>query len=470
MKKVWILLILSLILLSSCNVLKLVTGKQASISDGFFGNSSNETSYGSGVIIMSVNEARRDFYTTTDKGFRTLGISDQLQALECSSDGGNSWSDCTGITSYTWEVENYTSNHLFKTTHNGSVHIESFVPSDNYPGITFGTCTHTLSSSGNFTETFGSITHLIVAGDVICINDGVTITMVSGDHPISFNVDNVKLVANTDSRVIITNSSVSSALLEHDQIGNQLSIGIYGIEFLQEVEGSVALNFSGGSASIWESVVSLSHENNTGNTVQFLEGNYSLNYSVVSSARTVASTSAVELSNSNLDLNKSILEGVERAISITNTTTNKLLLDSNESLLSGLNETYTGAGSGVVSTFIFNGELEMNFSESVIASQGGPAIYIHNSNGSQSISFFKSLIGRDINTNMDSVAILNEETTGDISIEADETSLFCNKSDQAGAKFSAIFNETGNTIFDVTTMQAHTSVADINLCPDTIEL
>lgn len=452
-----VLLIVLVLFVTSCNVIKMVKD-DSGVPDDFLAGAD---------LFLNVNfaPASRDFYTVGDTVFRELNFDYPWDSqLFCSNDGGVTFNDCGQSTTYVWNHADYNVNHVFKVVRGDEEYSVNFNPSVEFPGVTFGSCTHTFNVSDSMQNTFGAIT--IAANDVICISDGVEISNDGDDGAITLNTSNIKIVANLGDYAAIKNN-VESSVAVIDTSGMADS-KLYGLTIVSDVNSN-AVKLSGANSAIWDCSVQANHVaalsavrvDNTG-----ANGPVSINGSNLFVANNT-SGSSLYVTNVNFFLNDSVVYGGYMGIFMFYNGGSNLSLSLEDSIVESGRTTYAGEHLGTISIGNTSAStLTVNLSNVDVESRGGPAILFEDAtSGNINLNLLNSKLVRLSDSNIDSTAIKNIDTTDTITVTADANSLICNNSNSSGSMFTTIWTDVGTTLtFDETTMDAHTSNTDVNLC------
>lgn len=379
MKKMLILILL----LTGCNVIKMLTSQNTSLDDDFFSNSDSSDSSGSSdtdtpMFALGYTEAFRDFYTYEDTYFRTITFEgdylEEIDTLECSNDNGVTWNDCTGITEYTWNWEDYDVTHFFKASYQGQEYTEQFTPKDVYPNITFGACDHRISTNGSIASTFGAL-NLVDEGDVICIDDKVVIENDGTEIGIGFDFPNIKVVANTGSNVFIRNNLKNSAAVFNLTRDNN---DLYGLQIESFVNNSYAVILDGNNSDLWECQIYSSGLDAFG-AVKIVGGSHQISMSNILN-ESITSGSALYVNNADVTIkNYSSVVGGYQAVYLLNNDLQPHTLDIYYSIIEGLNVEYETLGdgtpeAGVITTYLSASDYVINSVNSFFNSMGGPVL------------------------------------------------------------------------------------------------
>lgn len=451
MNSLWVCI--CLVFLTSCNVIKMIKD-DAKVPDDFF-------SGGELFLDITYEPAYRNFYTHSDTAFREIFLDYPWDAtLECSSDGGATFTDCGQINTYTWDHANYTNTHVFKVIRDGEEFSKTFTPSSTFPGIAFGACTHNITTSGSMQNKINAITEAV--GDVICIADGVVIHNDGDDGAITFSVNDIKVVANTGDYVVLENTLEAAIPVVNNL--NKSNTHFYGLSIESTVASSHAYFLSGAGSSIWDCNIS---SNDAGAVkVTGAASSVSINNSSIYND-SLSSGEALLLQDAQVNINESFISGGFKAIKVYYNATNTINID--KSIIASYKTDYESLDSTATIDFshLTNYTVTTNITDSVVESSGGPAIRIGNIGGNVALNFIKSKIIRTDNSNESTTAVdcFDPSPAGAHTVIADADTLVCNLSNTIGESFSTIAYYGGAMNFDVTTMNAHTSNTDIGICP-----
>ena len=470
MKKILIFIMF----LSGCNVLKMITNQNTSLDDDFFSSADRSGSSGSTdtdmpIFALGYSEAYRDFYTYEDTMFRTLYLwgydFEGIDKIECSNDNGQTWTDCTGQTEFTWNWEDYNATHFFRATYKNSEYTEQFTPAEAYPNITFGACDHRISTGGTIAETFGALLN-ITDGDVICIDDGVVIYNDGTDAEIGFAVPNIKVVANSGNYVLLRNN-LRPGTAVFDNYARE-NIDLYGLQIESNVDSNYAVILDGNNSDLWECQIYSSGLNALG-ALKIEYGSHQISMSSIFN-ESITSGSALYVNNADVTIkNYSYIAGGYQAVYLWNNDSMAHNFDIYNSHIEGRNISYATVGDGVITTYLNGSDYIINFVDSYLYSRGGPVLAIDDAGNNLSVNLENTIIQRESDNNLSSSAIYSTETTGAVSVNADSVTYFCNMVSDAGAMFDTIYSGT-NITFDVTTMSNHTTNDHVPLCSDVIPI
>jgi len=460
------ILIFVLMLLTSCNAIKLLTSDETEVDQDFYdGVCSSGSCNNTGGIYLNLTYPiqRRTHYVDDETGIRSIGVTyDSTALLECSNDAGVTYSICTGNSSYTWAIADYNIEHRIRVSNNGDEFVASFTPSQMYSGLTFVSCTVNITAN----ETFASYnTRTFVDGDVVCFDDNVSIYR-SGTHAgVTFANNNVTLIARTNYSVDFTTLETGITIMNTESFSN---INLVGIKISGSGASQTGLDIQGSSVDLEDVTVSLS-----GNPVNALKlatngSVVNIRYSYIQSSDTSAGN-ALYANNSDVYAYESTFESGYQAAYFWKNSSGDYTINSQDSTFIGKKtDGANGSSPGVVATFSNEGTnaYNINFNNSKIWSDGGPAIVLRSGGGIVNVSLSSTALERQSATSYDGPAILVENMAGTNTISASTDSYVCNVGTGVSNEFTSVLSDLSALVtFDPTTMTAHTSNTDINTCP-----
>lgn len=455
------LILLSLFLLSSCNLIKIISGKDPKLDEEFLNRG------------LNIHVYTKDFY-----GNRSYFLTDEVEArtvyfefygaskLECSEDNGLTWIDCSGG-SFVWKVENLYNYHRVRLSKDDQVYENGFIPSDYFRyGLNLISCNQTISANESIAE-FNS--RIIAQNDVICINDGIQIGSDTDTDTLTIGVNGVILFAKPNSGVSIKSSSIP--VIDISGLNDIVFVGlnIEGQELGQT--GIQNITTSTTYLTIEASNINVIGESSYGLNLTQNGGSVFLRDTSIS-APSYTGSYGLYLVNSNVDIRNSFISSGYQSIYFENnfdSSTNGILTfymdNSSVEIAADLNNSTNPGGINLMSNVVTaNSNISINNSQ-VRSLSGGPAIQVINGPGNNQINLYSTKIIRGPNVSQDSPAIYFEfDQIGD-SISFDFNSLICNEVSTTGALFDLIVEApNADVVFDVTQMSAHTNNTDIGLC------
>jgi len=161
--------------------------------------SSTPTPEESVTLEISVTKpvSSRTIWVDDEVSKRTISFTHNGDSLSCSRDGGTSFGSCDSASSLIWLTADYSSQHVIKVeTTDGQSETYSFIPSTDYPGVSFVSCDSEEDGTNAEFDQFTSA-HLGVANKVICISDAVTISnsAIILDTAMVFTANDITLIA-----------------------------------------------------------------------------------------------------------------------------------------------------------------------------------------------------------------------------------------------------------------------------------
>jgi len=146
-------------------------------------------------LAVTLPIASRIYYVSDETAVRTVtfNYNDPGDAtLECSSDGGGSFSSCTSGTTLVWTTANYNQSHVIRlTSPTIATETYTFTPSTLFPGLTFLTCDVEVAANEDF-NTFEATR--VNASRTVCLSNGVTISNSGAQDRISFGANNITVI------------------------------------------------------------------------------------------------------------------------------------------------------------------------------------------------------------------------------------------------------------------------------------
>ncbi len=437
----------------SCNVLKTLTDGNTKVDNDFYNENSNRVH-----LNLSFPKAYRTYYVNDEVSVRQINIDYSGGSLECSLDGGSTWHPCNSP--YTWEISNYSNEHMFRISNEESNLTESFIPEDHFPGLNFVSCDQQITSSESVAS-FNSRT--FTANEIVCFSDGVIISNSASDGALLNDANGVVYIARDGDTVKITSAENATNIIED----SGQKIVIVGIEIYGTGTGQTGIAINQDQAVLEDIYINIPGNSSQGIQLGLSGGSATIRNSEISITDTGFGV-GIYSQNSNLYIYDSIIEAGYNAIYLWKNSAGTYELYVENSELWGLKTNAPNANVGVIETYIndaSNSHL-INISNSTVISQGGPAFYIKGAAGIVDINLNEVKIERDNYGNVDTTAIYFESSGLTNTLVVDPNSLFCNYSTTATHRFTSIMNDqTFNVSFDPSTLYAHSNNKDISLCP-----
>lgn len=453
-----ILAICVILLVSSCNVVQMVSNAKTEVPADFF---QGQRLY----LNITYPELKRDFYTHRDSKARTINFDYPWDAeVSCSEDAGATWFSCSG-NSFVWSYANYAVEHHFKVYRGSDEYLVKFTPSAQFPGLTFAACTNTFSTSDSIQNTFATLSP--GGGEVICLDDGVVIDNDGNDNAIGFAVPNIKVVADLGTSATIRNINQSGTNTV-DTFGRD-NTSYYGLKIEIGVIQAYAFVLSGNNSNIWECDISSTNVGAYGAVSVAGNGANKIAHSILHHSG-ISSGEALKVNNATVNIESSEVKGGYTAIYIWQNNSSNVVMNINNSFIQNFKTDYGGTNEPGTILFFTNSstfKYTVNLSDSKVESDGGPVIAFKAGSGDAEVTLNQTKLYRAATANNNSSAVINANNSGSSTIIADTDSYFCNLGSAANNIFNLISSDPGGTLsFNITNMNAHTGGnTSITVCP-----
>ena len=117
----------------------------------------------------------RQHWIQSDTVPRTVQVHHEGSSIQCSSNGGASFTACASNSSLVWNYTNYGNQHVVKINYpDGTSELLNFTPSTQYPGVIFYPCHLTVTAADTQFSAFSTM--LATTMQNICFENGVSIS------------------------------------------------------------------------------------------------------------------------------------------------------------------------------------------------------------------------------------------------------------------------------------------------------
>lgn len=444
-------ILISLLLFSSCNVLKNIIGDSGKPDDEFYSNRN------SGLHLqIDYPFLTRSVHIVDETYVREVFIDYNGEALECSSDGGSTFSSCNFP--FVWEVTNYTQEHVVRAWSGEDFIEERFTPSDIFPGHDFLSCDYEVNSSESI---MAFNTRAFVTGDVVCIGPGVVISNSGADGSVYNDADDITYITRSGDFAQITSGETGIIFADAGFRMNVIGLSINGTGTAQ-----TGVDLSSDQSQFEDVNIDIPGNSSQGFNLALSGGSVYISNSSIS-VLDIGASEGIYANNSNVYLDNVNIDAGYNAIYLWKNDTGSYELAVKNSQLFGYKSDAPGPVVGVIETYSNENtnSYQVNLADSIVTSGGGPAIYIKGMGGVVDLNLVRTELSRNSDSNVDTAAI-RVDTTGEVNtISVDPDSYICNYENIAGNMFDEILDDQSSLVsFDPTVMNAHTSNTDIGLC------
>lgn len=444
------LLLISLLFLTSCNLIKLITGKDGKLDENFASGKLSLEIYSPGYFEY------RTFYLEDEDYVRTIYFEYPSNAkLVCSSDEGVTFVDCNGY-EFQWDIINIDKIHVVRAIVGEQTIEKQFVPRDFSPNVKFLTCDVEITNNITITD-FNAMA--FNANDVVCLSDGVQII---GSEELNNFTDGMTLISRQND-VSTISSDLASSPIVNIMTSNVNIVGI-------EIKGNDTSNFQtginiNGQNSITLEDVYIETNSNGANGLKFFNSSATLrNVTIIANDQN--SSFGIYDYNSSLDIYFSSIISGNKPIYFWRDAASDVSLNFYHS---NLTSNYVNPGQfqfAAIESYssVAGNKNILNFNDSTLGTVNGALGFLIKSGaGDTEVVFNNSaIINYGINSASVPAIYFENDTPSDL-VSFDNLSYVC--TNDLTSTFSKII-ELVNSSFspNVENMKAHTNNTDIGIC------
>lgn len=452
--KILVLVLSLFIVFSGCEMAENLIGAKSGVDDSF-----NRDTRQSNSFSFSFPSNNRNYFIDDETSIRTVTFNySNVDYIECSTDGGATYSDCTG-NNYIWGASAYNTTHYVRIRYNdGQEETRTFTPSSEVSGKNFYSCNHTISGNESMT-TFDGRT--FAANDVVCFEDGVTI---SGTIGHTLDASNLTYIVRDGQTATIT-SSVAGNIISTSGMTDFVIVGLSLSSSTTSAKG-IYVNSTG---FIADDI----NVNMTGNNAYALEFASIDNLAVIRNSEITttdtASSTAIRSNDTQLEIRNSTISGGYYAVFFWRPSAPTQTLTAYDSVFKMTKTDGSATAPGIIASNSNNASNSSNFTfnDCEFLSASGPSIFVFGSAGTSQFNFNNTQLKADNTYSVSGPAIHFAGSNAGDTVTFDTNSLVCKKS-AASTNFSSIIDDTtnGNASTNETNMSAHSSNTDIGTCTD----
>lgn len=442
-----------ILLFSSCNILKIITGSDSNLDDNFLNK---------GLWLEVYPEyyyGHRTIYVDDEIDVRTLNVDFPKGAsLSCSTDNGSTFFDCTDH-KFVWDVANFNSNHIIRAKLNDQEIEKSFIPSNHMPNTTFVSCNHNISVNESIDDFNGNVNRTIVAGEVVCVDNGVEIT---GSSTLS----------NLPSGVILISRQMDFAKIISDIAGSIVSISaqdvkivgfdIFGKSNPSDIANQVGIDLSA-SAQIEDCYIQLEGASAIGMNFS-AAGDVTLNG--ISMSIFSNDSHGIKIFDTNVNIYDSYISSGNISLYFQNSIALNTTLNIYDSEIFSFKDVPAAFTPGVIQSSTNNtgfNIISLNRTR-IVTDTGAVGILVDKTSGATQLQINDTkFVNNNLGTISNPAIRFNADTQFD-SVNFNANSIICNLG--TNSTFDLIVSLNNNAFtFDASVMNAHTDNTSIGICP-----